>query len=112
MKIERLPSGRDFVDNKGNVRHVSDLTPDMEPIGWGNAADSTAVRGLSSVRRRGSRSSRRGGRSYTEISGRDIGQVIDDALAAESDKLGRALTEDEIAHTAHLAERRARGFQD
>ena len=38
--------------------------------------------------------------------------MIDDALAAESDKLGRALTEDEIAHTAHLAERRARGFQD
>ncbi len=110
-RIERLPSGRDFVDGDGDVRHVSDLTPEMEPItDWYTGAASHAVAGLSRVVRRGRKVSRRGGRPYPEITGRDIGRMIDDALDAEADRLGRPLTDDEMEHTAHIAERRALGL--
>lgn len=112
-KIERLPSGRDFVDDDGDVRHVSDLTPDMEPIiDWQAGAASHALAGLGRMVRRGRKVSRRGGRSYPEITGRDIARAIDDALDAEADRLGRPLTDDEIAHTARIAERRALGFNE
>ena len=112
-KIERLPSGRDFVDDDGDVRHVSDLTPEMEPItDWGEGAASHAIAGLSHIVRRDRKVSRRGGKSYPEITGRDISRAVDDALDAEADRLGRPLTEDEMQHIAHLAERRALGFSD
>ena len=54
------------------------------------------------------RTSRRGGRAYPEISGRDIALVINQALAQEAERLGRPLTEDESIQIAHVAELQAR----
>ena len=110
IPIERLPSGRDFVDSDGDVRHVSDLLPDMEPImTWGDPVAVVAAKSLATTARgRRRRTDRRGGRSSPEISGRDIAFAIDQALTAATAKVGRDLTEDEVTTVTRQAEWEAR----
>ncbi|MGB4762442.1 MAG: hypothetical protein WBP12_03760 [Candidatus Saccharimonas sp.] len=89
----------DYVDAAGDVRHSADFDPDDELIMIAkDPAFVVAARGM--VRNaRGPRRSRR-----TEVSGRDFGHYIDDAIAKETVAAGRDLTPEEIEKISRAAE--------
>lgn len=107
MKVEKINNG--FVDDTGDVRPLADLTPDMEFTPYPNtfAASSVATRGLAKIHS----ASRRGGRSYEERSGREIGDAIQEALSLEEATLGRELTDAEVYDVSRRAELTARGIR-
>lgn len=89
-QYERI-SGRDYVDSDtGDIRHMSDLTPDMEPLAYQHPADVAAVRAVKKAIKPRSRKRNIDGRS-----GRD--RVLDaEALIRKREvELGRLLTDDE-----------------
>lgn len=118
-EIKRLyTTGRDVETAEGDIISMADVTPDMEyvyPVHPGDmlstldAAGAAATRG---VARRRPKANRRGGRSYPELSGRDVGRYIDEHLIACEQALGRPLTEDEVLKESLYAERMARGLPD
>ena len=105
MKIEKINNG--FVDPSGDVRPMADITDDMEFIPFPSDAIATqAIQGLT----RRIRKDRRGGRSYPELSGREIGMAIDNALFAAEATGGQVLSDAEAADISRHAELRARGI--
>lgn len=107
MRIERLPDGRDFVDANGDVRHMSDWNPEDDPR---QSVEPDLLQASVSLKRsvRFRRPSRRGGWSMPEISGREIGQAIADALFEAEDSLGRKLTDVEEEDIARQVEHELR----
>lgn len=105
MKVEKINNG--FVDPEGDVRILPDLTDEMEFVPFpSDPALHSATSGLKRVRR----TVRRGGRSYPDISGREIGDAIQQALFTAETALGHELTESEAADVARHAELKARGI--
>ncbi len=105
MNIERLPDGRSFVDDDGNIRHVSDLLTDMEPQTYdtGVVPEVTATRSLKQRRKH----PRRG----TEpLFSSDAARLIDEAQNAAEQRLERPLTTEELADIARQVEYKARGL--
>ena len=112
-QIEHLwTDARSFLDEEGDVRPNADL-----PSGYiaepSEIEDEELIIDEAAIQQaRPSKQSRshrgRGGRSHEEISGRDVGRMIDQALSRATEELGRPLTDDEQAEIARNIEWEAR----
>ncbi len=119
-RIKPIPTDpRNFETAEGDVLPKADLTNDMEwdspgaevageLVGHVDQLAGVSVRSTAHTRR----PNHRGGRSYPEISARDMGRAIDKHVAACEEALERPLTEQEWLKESRFVEQVLRGFYD
>lgn len=87
MTVEQLHSIRDYVDENGDVHHMSDLTAEQAEVIVPFTVSSRGLRKVSKSKNRRNR--------LVHVPAVDMGLAIDNALYKAREEYGRPLTEEE-----------------